>query len=37
MKILLAMDTSPSSKAALDEIAARQWPHRFFLFGPERG
>ena len=26
MKILLAMDTSPASKAALDEIAARQWP-----------
>lgn len=26
MKILLAMDTSPASTAALDEIAARQWP-----------
>ena len=26
MKILLAMDTSPASTAALDEIVARQWP-----------
>ncbi len=26
MKIILAMDTSPASTAALDEIVARQWP-----------
>lgn len=26
MKILLAMDTSPASEAALEEVAARPWP-----------
>src|SRR5665213_2285493 len=26
MKILLAIDASPSSKAALDEVALRPWP-----------